>query len=291
MTASAFKKRLSLLIDKSSSQAVIEQEIFDFFVTKPIPILKVAHPFVARARINSNSEIFSNVSQLSYNPKKTKIKLQRANYPRQQVFYGSVPSVATNSDCQSTALVETCMEHVKDHSQLRVYLTISRWVINRPLVVSILPFSSISCKRNSDFKRANENYTKIIFESIDKRYHSARQYFIDSLEFMSDIFCQTNDKQKCYQISASYYNVVNRFFKNKNIYLDGLIYPSANTEASGMNIALRKETVVDGTINCDFVAMMAMQRDPANPKNISFQSVSDEQHPDKNGNFVFRHVW
>lgn len=73
--------------------------------------------------------------------------------------------------------------------------------------------------------------------------------------------------------------------------MDGLIYPSANTEAAGLNIALRKEAVDDGIVQLDCVIMVAMQRDPANPKNICFPLVSDEEPPDEKGNFNFKHVW
>lgn len=79
----AFKDKLIQLIDQSACQATIEKAIFDFYLTKPLPILEVSHPFLARARVNLNGEIFSKVGQLSCNPDTSKIKMQRANYPGQ----------------------------------------------------------------------------------------------------------------------------------------------------------------------------------------------------------------
>ena len=291
MNISDFRKQLMQLIEQSASQEAIEKAVFDFFVTKPIPILQVTHPFLARARMNDNGEVFSTASQLSYNLDTSKIRLQRANYQGQQVFYGAIPSKSDYADCQSTALIETCMEHVRDHTISRRYITIGKWNICRPLTVSILPFSTISCEKNHDFKRANENYKRIIYGSFDPKHSEACQYFIDSLGFMSDIFCQVDNKEKCYPISAAYYYVIHQFFKNKNIYLDGLVYPSANTEAAGMNIALRKEIVDNGIIQLDGAVMITMQRDPSNPKHVSFPLASEEQKPDKEGKFSFKHIW
>lgn len=291
MKLTDFKKKLLLLANQSASQEKIEQAIFDFFVTKPIPIVQATHPFLARARMNLNGEVFSKVSQLSYNPEVSAIKLQRANYSGQQVFYGAIPSRTDYADCQSTASVETCMEYVRDHTINRAYMTICKWIISRPLTISILPFSALSCSKNYDFQRANENYLRIIKESFGNDQKEACQYFIDSLSFMSDIFCQITDKDKCYPISSAYYNVLHTFFSNKGIYLDGLVYPSANTEASGMNIVLRKDIIDDGGVYLDMAIMFTMQRDPGNPQHISFVPASEEQRPDEEGNFYFKNIW
>lgn len=183
------------------------------------------------------------------------------------------------------------MEYVRDHAITRAYMTVSKWVISRPLTVSILPFSPLSCSKNYDFKKANENYLRIINESFGSDQKEACQYFVDSLGFISAIYCQVSDKEKCYSISSAYYNVLQTFFSNKGIYLDGLVYPSANTEASGMNIVLRKDVIDDRSVYLDMAIMFAMQRDPGNPKHISFVPASEEQRPDENGKFNFKHIW
>jgi hypothetical protein len=291
MKVSDFKNKLFQLVDDFGPQEEIEKTICDFFVTKPALTLSASYPFLARARINVSGEIFSKTSQLSYNPDPSKINMQRANYAGQQVFYGAAPAETKYADVQSTALVEACMKHVRDHSISYVYLTIGKWIVHRPLRLTILPFSSLSVEKNDDFKRANENYESMFAETFGDKSSEAIRYFKDSLEFMSDIFCQINNKEKCYPISAAYYNGLYKFSEKKKIYLDGLIYPSANTEAAGMNITLRKETIDDGSVSLDSAIMVKMQRNPSNPKLITFQLVSDEQKPDVHGNFSFKHVW
>jgi hypothetical protein len=52
-----------------------------------------------------------------------------------------------------------------------------------------------------------------------------------------------------------------------------------------MNIPLRKETIDDRLVYLDSVIMVSTQKNPANPKQISFPIESDEQKPAKKGNF------
>lgn len=58
MNLTDFKKKLFLLVDQSATPENMEQAIFDFFVTKPIPVVQATHPFLARARMNLNGEVF-----------------------------------------------------------------------------------------------------------------------------------------------------------------------------------------------------------------------------------------
>lgn len=53
------------------------------------------------------------------------------------------------------------MEHVVDVTIQRAYLTLSKWLIKKPLKVSILPYSRLSCENNHDFKVANNTYKRI----------------------------------------------------------------------------------------------------------------------------------
>jgi hypothetical protein len=111
----------------------------EFYINIPITIVEATPPFLARCRPNFDGQIFERKSEISYNPKVSEIRLQRANFDSQQVFYGALP---TESDCdfgncQNTALLETVMEHVKDHRIHRQLLTLSRWK------VSIRPATSL----------------------------------------------------------------------------------------------------------------------------------------------------
>lgn len=268
----------------------IESLLNTVYFSMPIPTLTIAPPFLARARINKSNEIFSHKGHLSYNPDPATIPPQRGNYAGQQVFYAALP--ASNSEhgighCQNTAMLETVWEYVIDWSKARQYMTISRWPVTRPLNVCMLSFAPETWEKNEDFKRAAEFHKNFIIKKDSEK--SSR--YIEALEYMSRIFFQKDGKRDCYKISAAYFNFVDRAMKANNMPFDGLVYPSANTGGAGMNIVLRKDVIDDGSIQFDFAMMMAMQRDPNNPKHIMFPPASSEEVPDADGRFFFKNVW
>ncbi|MEJ7682268.1 MAG: hypothetical protein WKG06_31345 [Segetibacter sp.] len=57
---------------------------------------------------------------------------------------------------------------------------------------------------------------------------------------MSDVFCERENKQYWYRISSAFFNYIMKYGDEQNEKLDGMIYPSANSEAAGMNIVLKK---------------------------------------------------
>lgn len=148
-TFERFKTELFLLAAKKDKLVELKKCLREYYVHIGIPIVEVNHPFLARARYNENGEIFRSKQQVSYNPFSDKIDLQRANYKGQQVFYGAIPSFKGGNFCSLTALLECGMQYVKDEKMSRETFTLTRWTINRPLRVVILPFSRKSIERNT----------------------------------------------------------------------------------------------------------------------------------------------
>jgi hypothetical protein len=255
-----------------------------------IPTVELNFPFCARARYNRNGEVFSKKNQLSYNPKPSEISIQRANFAEQQLFYAAVPSKSDFATCTSTSLIEVAMEYVKNEAVQREYFTLSRWNFNRPLNIVILPFSKSSHLKNIDFSDAY-NIQKSFINQSEHLDDIRKNIHLDALEFISDIFCQKNEKRVCYKISATYYNLIEKYLDFNKIPFDGIAYPSANTEAAGMNIVLRKEIVDDGTLSFYYAVMNIMQRNPNNPKDITFKRGSDDAFPDEEGNFHFNYIY
>lgn len=134
-------KILKAAFDPNVSQKEIEKMIYHFFLQKPIPKIEITHKYLGRCRYNKNGEVFNKVSELSYNPKKNSIASQRCNYPKRQVFYGALPSQTEHASISATAIIETCMEYIKQDDMNLHYMTLSRWQINRPLNIFILPYS------------------------------------------------------------------------------------------------------------------------------------------------------
>jgi len=269
---------------------LIENLIKEHFMTLPIPTVDLHQPFLARCRYNRNGEVFGNVSQLSYNPVKKNITLQRCNYARQQVFYGAISSKTSQASIMSTAIVETCMEYIKQDDVDSHYLTLSRWQIKRPLSVFILPYAKDSISKNEDFKKAKNNYDQILTD-LTKNDTVKLNHLKSSLEFISEIFCKYENKANYYKISSAYFNFIMQAAERKNIQIDGLVYPSANTEAAGMNIVLKKDIVDDGTIYCDRAIMYKGLRNRRQFKNFMFADASNESIVDANKKIFFSAIW
>jgi len=196
--------------DENIDSGKIEELIVDFFKRKAIPNLESIQKFVVRCSINNPGEVFKNTSRCSYNPNPKSIGLQRCNYPKQQVFYCSMYSDTDLAFSSLTCIVETAWEHIEDLTTMRTYCTLSRWQCKRPLQLWVLPFSELSCEKNRDFKKIRMNMTNI----LDK--HIGSKEIIQSLEFMSDVFCERKNKRLYHRISSSFYNALCVFEKYKN---------------------------------------------------------------------------
>jgi hypothetical protein len=242
-------------------------------------------PFLCRGRINEIDKIFSSKADLIYPPAPKKISAQRSNYKGQQVFYAAVPSSHSRhgiGHCQNVACLEVIWEHVTDHSIMRQPLTLSRWIVKRPLVVCILAFAPESWELNEDFKNAAQNYKNAFL----KRGNYNEDH-LTVLRYFSEIFCKKDDKREFYKISAAYYNVLKTLMRNDNQPFDGLIYSSANTGAAGMNMVLEKALIDNGDIELDYVVMMEMQRSTEDAQQLAFIPTTKSVVPDKHGRFYF----
>jgi hypothetical protein len=69
---------------------------------------------------------------------------------------------------------------------------------------------------------------------------------------------------------------------------DGLLYPSANTEGAGINLAIYKELIDQKILKCDVVTMYMMNRDPFNAKHLVALPISNNSLVGTNGNLYFR---
>jgi hypothetical protein len=72
--------------------------------------------------------------------------------------------------------------------------------------------------------------------------------------------------------------------------LDGLMYPSANTEKAGINVVLKKELIDNAILKCELAMMWSMQRNPDNPKSLNIMPVSEVVHPGPSGELKFSYI-
>ena len=282
MTFNDFKNGvITLAEDESIELKQIESFVTNHFKDKAIPQLQSIQTFVVRCSMNNPGEVFKNISRCSYNPNIDDIKLQRCNYPKQQVFYCSMFSDTDLASTSLTCIVETAWEHIEDLNTSRTYCTLSRWQNIRPLNLWVLPFSEVSAEKNRDIKRIKETMDKFITEKHN--YLELRT----SLEFMSEVFSERENKRVYYRISAAFFNALLFFESFMSQNYDGLIYPSANTEGAGINLVLKKELIDNRTLRGDVAVMYSIQRSPSNPKHLNAGPASNEAWVAENGEIHF----
>jgi len=299
---------LSMAENKNTSVITIEKFFHKYLVNKPHPVLGIHYPFAVRCSPNEygpnskpDSTVFKNIGRCSYNPCVDSIGLQRSNYEKQQVFYAALPAKANVVSAEMTALLEVGIKEAKNKSIDTAYYTLSKWKINRILNVLVLPFSKRSYKKNIDFKLINKEFDEILKRLCGDDLFMY-YYFKEFLEFMSNIFCKRSKGNIYYKISSAFYNSVVKLFAQKNnkyfnykppsdYHLDGILYPSANTKAEGMNICLSKSVVDDKSIECEMVIMYKMKRCFKNKKNIFYFPASSEAIPDLSNKLCFKAIW
>lgn len=290
MDLKIFKKELySKASDITVPMHIIEDHFSILLKSIKIPYVFCNPPYLMRSSLNNLNEIFPNVSRCSYNPIVEKINLQRCNYPEQQVFYCCVPSESKQVSSSLTTLLETGIEYITNKNRQASIFTLSKWCTLRPLLLYMLPFSTISFEKNKDFRILNER----IRPYIDTEFHNRpdeKKAFFEFFEMMCNIFITQEQKQFYYRMSAAFYNALVKRAKKENFKMDGLLYPSANTQASGMNAVLKKELIDNKIIFCEEVSMHEMERHESDPYTVGFLKVSDTLKPDENGNFklIFR---
>ena len=288
--------QLKALIESFKDNDSMGIEIIAAFFRKLVreivtPVRNINYPFVVRSSPNNTGEIFSNISRCSYNPFVESIPLQRCNYRSQQVFYGAIPANMKNIDAGMTALLETSIDYAENINNRSKHFTLSRWVLQRPLKVFVLPFSQQSAKNNNDFEEMNKIFDSLLLQTFPNQ--ETYQYYKGFLEYMSEIFCKGVDKtekDKYYKISAAFYNELMDMSKSEGKDIDGLIYPSANSKSEGMNIALKKELIDEKQLVCDHTIMFIMLRNPNRSNDIWFPLASSPSEPDSNGNIEFKNI-
>lgn len=283
MTFDEFKDKIEFLagLDEDNLRK-IQGLITFFFKNKPIPFVECPNKFVVRASKNKEGEIFSNVSRCSYNPIPETISLQRCNYPNQQIFYCSLYSNTKLASTTITCLVETGWEYMEDVNIRSCKFTLSRWALKRPLKLYVLPFSKISIEKNNDIKNINEN----ISTQINSRFENTYEIFT-SLKYISDVFCKRVDKNKYYKISFAFFNSLIFYQQYNKTSFDGLLYPSANTEGAGINLAIYKEIIDQKILECDLATIYMVNRNPDNSKHLIALPISNNSLVSPLGNLYF----
>jgi hypothetical protein len=291
MNVEEFKERLwTMACDFSIS--VYEIENFIRYQLKKNRFVVIGWKYFnlyCRASINDGDILFTTVDRCSFNPKADNIVLQRCNYEKQQVFYAAVP-MDSEVACSATAQSEVAFERlVKKHGIMWHYITLSQWKPERPLNLFVFPLSKRSLEQNRDFQKGLEDWNNKIKNLVSDK--DAVEKYTSLLQYFSDVFCKDDDcKENWYRISAAFYNCLMRFSREDKLDIDGIVYPSTNTDSGGTNIVLNKELYTDRVIKCVYVQTTLFLRDQKDPQKITFIPASNGVIPDSSGNFKFSKI-
>ena len=281
-----------LLANAYLSNSEFNSFVEDLIYQAPIGAMQLSYtPFLIRTSLLNENESCSNISRCSYVPdsKKDDIPLQRCNFKHQEVFYATIAGGTRNfSDGAQPSLMETVMQRIVDDPNFDARTAAaSRWQVKHQPVFWFLPHYADSIEGNENFKYLFNHFNNFLKNnsSSNEQYEN----FTSKLNYLSQLFCRDYNRERTYEITATYYNKVMDLFRHFDNSYDALIYPSANTKGEGMNIVLTKDFVDKQNVYCDLVVLYSINRNPSNAKNIWFTPMA-QAIPDEFGNLDFKPI-
>ena len=227
--------------------AVSYEEVYDLLKNGikyiPIPLAKIKKKaYIDRVRPNKGEILFKHIDELGYIKDKNIIEnyltsFGRANCPHQVMFYGALETSLIDKQ-RLTAIAET--SHIFRKPEIdcidgELY-TVSRWEIQDEFLVVEIVFSEYALNNNPEIAQSFENQKKLLQEhNLDKK---EMDFHLNFLKFISEEFSKKVSSNDDYKISAAYTNIA---LLHPDV--NGICYPSVQTEYFGVNIVLTPETV------------------------------------------------
>jgi hypothetical protein len=268
--------------DKKITPVDFEDIFKDIFVRTPLPIFTEEIDFIVRCRPLFIGEYPpETVIDLSYPPITNKIKLQRCNYSEQQVFYGSIFSESSFTSTSFTAIQETIEETIKDEAIINFKATLSKWLIIEKPNLFILPFSKNSIEKSKIINVYKDTYMNFLTSTKFNTKYPFEEY-LRLMFFISEMFIQKSRKENFYKLTSGFFNYISKLEGKRS----GLIYPSANTEGAGLNIAIPISHITERKIKCEGAMAYFIDRNPENVKEISIGYIPPYIYIDDNGEFI-----
>lgn len=201
---------------------IVREQVFIPYVTLKIPI----GTSLFRARLNEGCS-FNLKSDISYNSNSSSIKIGRANYYHQSIFYASHKN--------ETALFETSnilkeMDNVEEE-----IITVGTWLVNKEIEV-------IPIYHDIEFLKKHPEIEKKYFGFLKNNPLYTNPLIQEHFKFLSKEFAKKVTKIEEYKISCAFFNVMNeKKFRSSDV--SGILYPSFEWEQNDINIALTPESV------------------------------------------------
>jgi hypothetical protein len=224
--------------------------------------------YIDRVRVHKNpEEIFTKEDDISYIHDQEIIDKYvtygRANAEKQAVFYGAVETDEIKQP-RVVAYFETSeiLRELEKHDNITEYFTVSRWRVLEDIEIIEMIFSEEALAKSA--------YTNRSFDHQLKQYAhlpNAKEY-AEQGTFFSNEFSRTDVKKgeaHKYKITSAYANYI---WNNTGI--QGITYPSVQSDFKGQNIALLPNAV-DKYLKLETVGLFKFER--VNGENLPIDSV------------------
>lgn len=210
-------------------------------------ISSIDETVITRARRNTRA-LFSRKDEISYNKNLDSIQAGRFNLKSESVFYGCLPTFRENGEYinygNQCPMFEVCKE-INTHEGLRfpVFFTLGFWKVTKQLSVLNLCFEDDHLSANAGIHSPIKSFVDVV------KMHSSEIAFdfIQSVwKYFSFLSRKWDNKpaSNYYYILTAFYRAFEEHYKAINgNECDGIIYPSAMTQAKGLNIVLKPTTV------------------------------------------------
>lgn len=229
----------------------------------PLPVYFLENTFILRSRPNFKGEVFKNESELSYNPFAEKCRLNRFNLEGESAFYGAAPVTGEKSNGALTSICESYKELFDTNSKnASQYITIGKWIVLKQIPVVALTFYDVALQNSEHIKHINPVYNEFIQLTCNEDDNKKCKAFFS---FFSEAAGRKADSSNNYLLTTAFYHAIQERYGK----LVGIVYSSANTENSGLNIVLTKEILDAKFLKLDHVVMYKCQRNPSDFKDIS----------------------
>ncbi len=213
----------------------------------PFMISTIERTYITRARRNTKA-LFSQKKELSYNENLDKIRPGRFNLGKESVFYGCLPTYHETGEKinyrNQCPMFEVCKEIITHEGLMfPVFFTLGFWRVSKPLSVLNLCHDEEHLLANAMIKTPVKRFSDSIAEScsgeVFRFVQSVWQYFSK----LSSQWDETDAPNYYYVLTAFYAAFQESHIENTGEACDGLIYPSAMTQAKGLNIVVKPAAV------------------------------------------------
>ncbi|MBC7721362.1 MAG: hypothetical protein H7068_05015 [Pedobacter sp.] len=258
---------------------VLKSYCIDLISRLPLPLHYLQDTFILRSRPNYDGEVFSQTSQVSYNPIADKIVLNRFNLKGDSVFYGAPPITSDNANGALTTICESIKELFNgDYSLREQYLTIGKWNIIKPIPLVLLTFYDFAFDKSEHVRNINPAFAEFIGLSCSEEDTKKCKLFFN---FFSEFAGRRVDTENNYKLTTAFFYALKEFYGDEL----GILYSSSMTENTGLNIVLSKEILDSDYLQLEMTIMYKCIRDPANLKIYKVFPCSNEAKVDGDGRF------